>query len=358
MLRDSENQALLALLDAVKGTLPGFVEWPAQTALAAAIASTFAGNAADNTTNVSGYNLAVCEAPTGTGETVAMGAAGLVLAHSRRKRLIFSSSSVLLQAQLLHRDMPFLIKLFSQPMTLAIAKGRQRYVCNLRLQHALDQASQPQLDLPTDHRASDPGRRKSSADLALLTTLSSGLENGSWCGDRDAWKGTIDDHDWNELTTDRHGCASRRCSKFASCAFFIARQKVRDANVVICNHDLLLSSLDMERGSVLPPAAESFYLIDEGHRLPDKATEHFGARYALGASQTWLTDLATSARRCVLGINGERSAYDRIASAVASLIEGTNRIVILLRLHQQQFNEHGYWRFPNGNVPESLAQLT
>ena len=357
MLRNSETIAITALVETVKRSLPGFVERASRNELVFAVATTL-GALEDNAGDKhSGIHVGVCEAPTGTGKTIALGVAGLVLAHSRRKKLITSSSSVLLREQLLYRDLPFLLEIFPQPLTLAIAKGRQRYICNARLAHVLDKASQQSLplgELIAKQYDPSPG---SPEQLDMLQELSRRLARGDWSGDRDDWHSSIDDGLWNVLTTDRHGCAGRRCSHFTGCAFFAARQKVRDADVVVCNHDVLLGSLDMARGSVLPPPADSFYLIDEGHRLPDKATELFGARYQLVSSQTWLTDFATTARHCVLGISGVRTDSETIEAAVTGLGEAAEALRTMFKANDGSFNEPGYWRFAKGHVPGELSNL-
>jgi len=48
----------------------------------------------------------------------------------------------------------------------------------------------------------------------------------------------------------------------------------------------------MGGGVVLPAPAETIYIFDEGHHLPDKAISHFSYSFQLNSTKSWLTQLA------------------------------------------------------------------
>ena len=102
------------------------------------------------TAETDGSNVLVCESGTGTGKTFAYAIPGLVLARSVGKKLVISSSTVALQEQLAAKDLPFLQSCAPWPFSFALAKGRGRYVCPVRLDLALEAARQARLDGDVD----------------------------------------------------------------------------------------------------------------------------------------------------------------------------------------------------------------
>lgn len=161
--------------------------------------------------------------------------------------------------------------------SFAVAKGRRRYACTARLMAAGTAAGQQDL-LPDESRDEHSGLqgagsqrqpRRHGGDAAppaqgSSSALAESFEAGRWNGDRDELAVPVADELWAGLTTDRQGCSGNRCPDFARCPFQAARQRAKEADLVIANHDLVLSALDMEAGSVLPPASETFYVFRRG----------------------------------------------------------------------------------------------
>ncbi len=77
--------------------------------------------------------IAVIQAGTGVGKSLAYCAPAIALALARNTRVVISTATVALQEQLVHKDLPALAKLLPQPFRFALAKGRGRYVCQLKL---------------------------------------------------------------------------------------------------------------------------------------------------------------------------------------------------------------------------------
>ncbi|MFX8441378.1 ATP-dependent helicase, partial [Acinetobacter baumannii] len=57
----------------------------------------------------------------------------IALALERGTRVLISTATVALQEQLVNKDLPALAALMPQPFKFALAKGRGRYVCKLKL---------------------------------------------------------------------------------------------------------------------------------------------------------------------------------------------------------------------------------
>jgi ATP-dependent DNA helicase DinG len=156
-----------------------------------------------------------------------------------------------------------------------------RYVCHYKLAQLVNDLQQLSMFGRDDHAGQakddgdDPHRKEAQAMLSDYT-------QGRWNGDRDAREGITDDL-WKLVTTDRHGCINRACPSLKTCAQVEAKKRLRDADVIVANHDLLLADLAMGGGVVLPNPKECFYVIDEAHNLPGKAVAAFASSHFVQA---------------------------------------------------------------------------
>lgn len=69
------------------------------------------------------------EAGTGTGKTVAYSLAAIACAKASGKRLVIATATVALQEQIVHKDLPDLLRNSGLAFSFALAKGRGRYLC-------------------------------------------------------------------------------------------------------------------------------------------------------------------------------------------------------------------------------------
>ena len=91
-----------------------------------------------------GNHLAQLEAGTGTGKTVAYCLAAIVASELLKKTVIVSTATVTLQEQLFHKDLPRLAEIIPD-LRFDILKGRARYVCESRLEGAINDQLQDNL---------------------------------------------------------------------------------------------------------------------------------------------------------------------------------------------------------------------
>jgi ATP-dependent DNA helicase DinG len=89
--------------------------------------------------------LAVVQAGTGVGKSLAYLAPAIALARARQTRVVVSTATVALQEQLVNQDLPALARRLPFEFRYALAKGRGRYVCRLKLERWLTDP-----DAPTD----------------------------------------------------------------------------------------------------------------------------------------------------------------------------------------------------------------
>ncbi|MBQ0719405.1 MAG: ATP-dependent DNA helicase DinG [Gammaproteobacteria bacterium] len=243
----------------------------------------------DEGQRVSDNNVIAIEAGTGTGKTVAYLLSVLSLAKAAGKKVVVATGTVALQGQLLDRDIPDVMAATGWDYKLALAKGRGRYLCPLRLQQCSEtaKAQDAGLFLFEDELAFEPDRQSA----ATLQAMGEALQSGSWDGDRDAWPEAVPTQTWQALTVDRNQCAGRRCRLIGECCFFQAREALEGADCIVANHDLVMADLALGGGAILSAPEDTIYVFDEAHRLGNTALNHFASQCRLKATAQWLEQM-------------------------------------------------------------------
>ncbi|MBT0722463.1 ATP-dependent DNA helicase DinG [Rosenbergiella collisarenosi] len=202
--------------------------------------------------------VAVIEAGTGTGKTVAYSLPLISLAKEKKKSLIIATATVALQEQIIIKDFPDIRKNSGLDFTYDIAKGKGRYFCKLRA------------DKDSERSMSLFGFQDASVDILLQH-----FDNKSWNGDKDYYPSHIDEDVWQRVNAKSGQCLNQDCPYYDNCPFFKARSELDNVDVIITNHDMLFSDLSLGGGVILPSPSESIYVFDEGHHLTEKALSHF-----------------------------------------------------------------------------------
>ncbi len=265
----------------------GFTPRKGQRLMIAAIANALADLSELDDNN--DCRVSAFEAGTGTGKTLAYLVATLPIALDIGKKLIISTATILLQEQLIQKDLPDLLRYSRLPFRYAVAKGRGRYLCLTKIQYVLEMHNS--LGAGKALFADEMELRLDEQRLKLYQNLSEEFLAGSWDGDRDNWKQMIHFDDWAPVTTDHRQCTNRQCANFRECSYFIARQELTAADVIVANHDLVLSDLSLGGGALLPATEESIFLFDEAHHLSNKALSHFTVHFRLKQTKLWLEKL-------------------------------------------------------------------
>jgi ATP-dependent DNA helicase DinG len=232
--------------------------------------------------------IAVVEAGTGTGKTIAYTLAGVPVAKARGKHLVIATATVALQEQLLHKDLPDILAHSGLEFSVRLAKGRGRYVCLQKLDHGLSGLAAPVLIplYPDEFDDAD------TCDPAMLESMLDALGRGEWDGDLDAWPVALSSRQRREVTSDAFQCTGRRCPHVTQCSFFRAREGLAEVDVIVTNQDLVLSDLKLGGGAILPPPEDCLYVFDEGHRLPEKCLQHFVLNVRASSTEQALIELA------------------------------------------------------------------
>ena len=298
--------------------------------------------------------VCVIEAGTGTGKTIAYAVAAIPMAQALGKRLVVATATIALQEQFVNKDLPDIRQSSGMNFSFALAKGRRRYVCLSKLDRLLatSQGESALIPLYPDEFGAPPA----ADSLPIYDTMLEALGRGQWDGDRDNWPDSVPEEVWFGVTTDHSQCSGRRCPNISQCSFYRARDELQSADIIVTNHDLVLSDLALGGGAILSPPEESIYVFDEGHHLPDKALSHFASFCRLHTSIAWLQDskksLAQSApalisiesaQRLLQTLPGEMdetiAALQVAEEAVASLFDQAELDVS--RVDQQLRLEHG-----------------
>jgi len=304
-------------------------------------------------------HIAVVQAGTGTGKTVAYSLAAIPVALAMEKKLVIATATVALQEQILFKDLPDIAKHSGLNFSFALAKGRGRYVCLQQLHQAGDDGGIPDFFPELAAVNHDDNAQR------LIGRLVDALDKRKWNGERDAWPEVIPDQTWQTLTIDHARCGGKRCDYFDDCAFFKARNALHSADVVVANHDIVLADLALGGGAILPPTDETVFIFDEAHHLPVKALEHFAQFARLNLSQKWLDDAAK-----MLSSLAEEVGELALMRKPIALVPEWNRdikqqIGICYGLIEQcvQLGDvvasgegEGYLRFKLGRVPEPVRQ--
>jgi len=292
--------------------------------------------------------IIVTEGPTGTGKTLAYLLASIPVAKALRKKLIISSATVALQTQLVERDLPLVQETSALFFKYDIAKGRGRYLCpSLLIQQLGDQSKQ--IDVFSNNEFLENAFRD----------LYQAFSTQDWNGDKDSWPTALSDEIWSRISNDRHGCLAARCDHFRECPYFTAKAKLEDTDVIVANHDLVLSDLALGGGILLSKPEDSIYVFDEAHHLPDKTVNHAVTWASTSGTNSWLDRSSNISKQIEAIIQEQDSAnlFTQIDKANDNLKNSLTALINLLNsmpeLSEKQHSEITY-RFPRGIINESL----
>ncbi|MEX0907225.1 MAG: helicase C-terminal domain-containing protein [Gemmatimonadota bacterium] len=234
---------------------PAYEDRPTQRDLARVIATAY---------NDGG--IALAEAGTGTGKSVAYLIPAIEWAVRNRERTVISTNTINLQEQLVTKDLPFLRRTLAQPFRYALVKGRGNYISIRRA--LLARAS-------ADTLFDDAQRRDIDALVQWIETTSDGsLQDLAFEPAPEVW---------DEVASESDVCLRARCPHFEQCFYQRARREAVAAEILVVNHHLLFSDIAVRRAqgnygssAVLPPYRR--VVLDEAHNLEDAATSHLGVR--------------------------------------------------------------------------------
>lgn len=238
-------EALLGPGGALSEALPGYEPRPAQVEMACRVVET-----------INDDGIALLEAGTGTGKSLAYLLPLVEHARANRVRGAVSTRSINLQQQLLTKDIP-LVRQILGPFRAVLVKGRGNYLCRRKLEDRLAHIG--------EHGEEE------GAFLREMAEWAASLADGSLSD-----LPTVPPAErWELVRSDADQTLRSRCPHFQDCFFYRARREAAAADVLVVNHHLLLADLQIKREmgeSAGPLPRYEALILDEGHHLEEVAT--------------------------------------------------------------------------------------
>lgn len=215
------------------------------------------------------------EAGTGVGKSLAYLLPGIVHAVDTSRQMVVSTHTISLQEQLEKNDLPLCRRLFSagpEPVKkyasfrAAVLVGKANYLCTTRLAQAIH----------------DKAELFATPDQMELHRIANWAETSA-DGLRHELVPPPSEEVWELVNADSGACSKRHCD-CGKCFYQKARARVDAAHVLIVNHSLFFSLLNIG-----PPGngksdvrgvlrTDDFVVLDEAHTVPEVATDHTGTR--------------------------------------------------------------------------------
>jgi ATP-dependent DNA helicase DinG len=210
--------------------------------------------------------IAVIEAGTGVGKSMAYLLPAIRWALANRQRVVVSTNTINLQEQLVRKDIPLLQKHSGLKFNSVLVKGRNNYVCLRRVYFMRGEAAQPEFE-------------SFRSELHALVEWALATKDGSLAD----LAARPSDEAWDLIKAEAENCQRAQCPYYPRCFFYEARRAASRAQIIVCNHHILMADLVLRletnnytASAILPPFQR--LVIDEAHNLEDTATGYLGIR--------------------------------------------------------------------------------
>ncbi|MCP4233011.1 MAG: ATP-dependent DNA helicase, partial [Aestuariibacter sp.] len=245
LANELDVDAVLGTEGIIRDQIPGFSARTSQLEMARLIAS-----------SIESRESQIIEASTGIGKSFAY----LVPVFLCDKKVVISTGTKNLQDQLYFKDIPIIRKTIVTARKTALLKGRSNYCCPHRINHFKHQ------------------KQFQGHDMAALFADLSAWSMETSSGDISEFSAIAEnDRLWFYATSNTDNCLGGDCPDFNDCFVSKARKKAMDADIVVINHHLYFSDLNLKQdgfGEILPEA--DVLIFDEAHQLPEVASNFYG----------------------------------------------------------------------------------
>lgn len=220
-----------------------------------------------------GQQQLIIEAPAGSGKSLAYLVPAAFMSQIQRP-VVISTYSILLQDQLVDKDIVFLNQLLKSHLTVAILKSQQHYVDLETINYLLKQNS---LD-PT-------------SSIYLCQVLVWLTESQS--GDLDEIVSAKQKHPfWQKIRSNKHPELLKKGPWSELDYYLLSRKKARQAHLVVTNHAYLSHDYFSKHNDLFDQA---YFIIDEAHHFIDQllksSTLHFSfssCNYFISNEVDWM----------------------------------------------------------------------
>lgn len=257
MTHKNPKQQLLSLIFSEDGllsrSLKNFEERPGQKEMAERIIDAYEAE-----------TTVLIEAGTGIGKSLAYLIPALYWALKHQEKTVITTNTIALQEQLIHKDIPFLLRTMDIELKACLVKGMGNYLCLRKLRELQNQPLLLPLEETNEMQAIEQWAEKTSdgshSDIPFF----------------------IHPETWAKVAAEVEACNHVHCPHYKGCFFFKARKQASDSQLLIVNHHLLLADIEKQRRnptqeSILPPYNR--LIIDEAHNLEDVALKSFAQKF-------------------------------------------------------------------------------
>ncbi|MEN9344032.1 MAG: hypothetical protein RLZZ453_819 [Chlamydiota bacterium] len=209
-------------------------------------------------------HIALIEAATGTGKSLAYLFAALYHAIRHKTKTVIATKTIALQEQLLHKDIPFFLKALDAELSVCLVKGMGNYICKRKLAEYLEKLLLTSLsEMIEMQKIEEQVERRSKVSFSELPfSVTSGVKE--------------------KIGAESHSCNHVHCPFYKECGFFRDRKKAQEASLLVVNHHLLLSDMKRKKDT---PGQESILpvfdrlIIDEAHHFEQVALDSLAERW-------------------------------------------------------------------------------
>lgn len=246
----------------------------------------------------------LAEAGTGTGKSFAYLVPAVLAACRDREAgpVIVSTRTIALQAQLEHKDLPFLQAVMPLEWSAVTAVGRNHYLC-LRRMHLAN----------AERGLLFPDLEKEAQVTRVVDWSMQTLD-----GTRLSLDPPVDDQVWDEVKAEHGNCLHKACPHYEPCHYQRSRRRMAQAEILVVNHALYMAdvALRMAGASYLPD--HKLVIFDEAHHLEKVATESLGLRVSLGSVLWQLRRLLPKRGKGLLASHGSPSSLELVEALRAT----------------------------------------
>ena len=253
-------------------------------------------------------------------------------ATQNNERVVISTATINCRSKLIAKDLPMLAQALDIDFRAAVVKGRSNYLCPRRL-----------LTL----------RRRGATSIAELRVLAKILV---WLLDSDSGdrgeislRGYEENAIWARLSAADEGCTLDRChdQMHGVCPFYKARRAAESAHVLVVNHALLLS--DVQIGNRVLPDYR-YLIVDEGHHLEEATTSGLSFQTSESAIQRQLDDLGDCGAAGDVIRSTRGSVPGNYFSQVEEYVQTVSNAVQDMRRHTETYFEYLYRFLDNARL--------
>ncbi len=212
------------------------------------------------------------QAGTGTGKSLAYLVPAVRHAVLAEERVVVSTATLALQRHVMARDLPLVASAVAPRLPraprVALLKGWHNYLCRNRVAGGYPEEEPAALFDVAEGRGAAEHPRATDPLGRQVVRLREWAEETT-TGDRDDLVPGVSDRAWRQVSVTAMDCLGKACPFADDCFPDQARERAREADVVVTNHALLGIAASGSPG-VLPE--HDVLVVDEAHELAERVT--------------------------------------------------------------------------------------